>query len=109
MPTFSENFGIVIAESLASYTPVITTKGAPWKDLKDNNCGWWIDIGVDPLTKVLFEVLDSEKEVLIQMGENGRKLIEEKYSIDMVAKNTSKMYNWVVNKKSKPKFIYLNK
>lgn len=109
LPTFSENFGIVIAESLASYTPVITTKGAPWKDLKDNNCGWWIDIGVDPLTKVLFEVLDSEKEVLIQMGENGRKLIEEKYSIDMVAKNTSKMYNWVVNKKSKPKFIYLNK
>ena len=53
LPTFSENFGIVIAESLASYTPVITTKGAPWEDLKIHNSGWWIDIGVEPLKEAL--------------------------------------------------------
>lgn len=33
LPTYSENFGAVIAESLSYGVPVITTKGAPWSDL----------------------------------------------------------------------------
>ncbi|NIJ44313.1 glycosyltransferase involved in cell wall biosynthesis [Wenyingzhuangia heitensis] len=105
LPTFSENFGIVIAEALASYTPVITTKGTPWEDLHKNSCGWWIDIGVEPLKKALEEVLNSDEEVLKQMGRNGRKLVEEQYSIETVANNTLEMYKWVANKIEKPKFI----
>ena len=30
LPTFSENFGVVVAEALAYGVPVITTRGAPW-------------------------------------------------------------------------------
>ena len=43
LPTFSENFGIVIAESLSRGVPVITTKAAPWKILNERNCGLWVD------------------------------------------------------------------
>ena len=38
LPSPSENFGMTIAESLASGTPVIATKGAPWADLKQYYC-----------------------------------------------------------------------
>lgn len=106
LPTFSENFGIVIAEALASYTPVITTKGTPWEDLISKNCGWWIDTGVTPLRNTLLEVLNTDIEVLNLMGENGRKLIEEEYSIEVIAGKTLKMYDWVMNKCNKPNFIY---
>ena len=47
LPTLDENFGMVVAESLANGTPVVCTKGAPWEGLKTYGCGWWIDHGVN--------------------------------------------------------------
>lgn len=35
LPTFSENFGMTVAESLAAGTPTIVTKGAPWEGLNE--------------------------------------------------------------------------
>ena len=105
LPTFSENFGIVIAEALASYTPVITTKGTPWQELDSQNCGWWIDIGIEPLKEALLETLYKNESQLSEMGKNGRKLMEEKYSMESVAKQMMKLYEWILTKKNKPNFI----
>ena len=107
LPTFSENFGVVIAEALASYTPVITTKGAPWHDLEKYNCGWWIDIGVAPLLNTLKTAMSCSDENIIEMGVNGRKLIEEKYSITSVAKKMLALYSWILKKTTKPNFVYI--
>lgn len=103
LPTFSENFGIVVAEALASYTPVITTKGTPWEDLNSHNCGWWIDIGVNPLKNTIEKAIASDS--LEQMALNGRKLVEEKYTLEVVAQKMTNLYSWVLNKIEKPNFI----
>lgn len=92
MPTFSENFGIVVAEALASGTPVITTKGAPWKELETRHCGWWIDVGVAPLLSALKSYFNSSDKELENMGRNGRNLIEEKYSTVSEAEEMVRMY-----------------
>ena len=105
LPTFSENFGIVIAEALASYTPVITTKGAPWKDLETHKSGWWIDIGVQPLKFALEEAMLKTSVELLDMGRNGRALVKAKYSMESVAKQMIELYNWVLTKKNKPSFV----
>jgi glycosyltransferase involved in cell wall biosynthesis len=106
LPTFSENFGMVVAEAMSYGIPVITTKGAPWKELKTQNAGWWIDIGVEPLTHALIDAISTPKEKLIEMGLNGRKLVEDKYSIETVAKQMSELYYWILKQGPKPDFIF---
>ena len=107
LPTHSENFGIVVAESLACGLPVITTKGTPWEELLTNHAGWWIDIGVQPLVEALQEALQLSEEQRIQMGQNGRKLVEEKYSIEAVAQQMIQLYKWILNRDEKPEFVYV--
>lgn len=105
LPTYSENFGIVIAEALASNVPVITTKGAPWQDLNTYECGDWIEIGIAPLIKSLSQMLVKSDDELNEMGKRGRKLIEDKYSMEAVACDFNKLYEWILGISDKPSFI----
>ncbi|MCH5310455.1 MAG: glycosyltransferase [Prevotella sp.] len=92
LPTYSENFGIVVAEALASGTPVITTTGTPWNELNTEHCGWWIDIGENALVGALNEFLSLSDEELEAMGRNGRRLVEERYSTFKIAKDMLSLY-----------------
>lgn len=94
LPTFSENFGIVIVEALASYTPVITTIGTPWEELNVYNCGWCIPIGTEALKNTLEIALNKSASKIELMGEKGRELVEKKYSIELIA---NQMYNFYKN------------
>ena len=92
LPTHSENFGLAIAESLASGTPVITTMGTPWNDLNSSNAGAWIEIGTQPLVETLRRFLSLSDEELETMGRNGRKLIGNKYSAKVMAEEMMEVY-----------------
>jgi len=90
--SLSENFGLSIAEALASGTPVITTKGTPWQDIETYHCGKWIDVGSKPLSEAIQQMIkltDAEREA---MGQNARKLIEEKYSAKVMAEKIMELY-----------------
>lgn len=107
LPTYSENFGIVVAEALASYVPVITTVGAPWDDLLTSKSGWWIDIGLQPLIKTLRDACSQPDDELCEMGLRARKLVEDNYSIESVALKMKDLYKWILENDDKPEFVYL--
>jgi len=96
LPTYSENFGIVIIEALAAGMPVITTKGTPWQELETFNCGWWIDLNVDNLSNALNHAIHTSREELKSMGLRGRKLVEEKYDNKVLAKEMVEFYKEVL-------------
>jgi glycosyltransferase involved in cell wall biosynthesis len=106
LPSKSENFGMVVPEALLRKIPVIASKGTPWQELDTHNAGWWIDIGVEPLVKTLIEAMNMKPEDLGIMGKNGRLLVEQNYNIEVVSKKMIELYDWVLNKGSKPDFVY---
>lgn len=97
LPTHSENFGSVVIEALAHRVPVVCTKEAPWEELETHNCGWWIDIGVEPLVNALKEAMSLSDEERAAMGARGRKLVEEKYIWKAVVKAMVKGYKEILN------------
>ena len=142
LPSYSENFGVVIPEALAAGCPVITTKGTPWAELlgspeKVNSkpltvnstsltlsggqcseterkqplaayglqltehaavgrCGWWVDVGVEPLAEALSEAMGLTDEERRIMGENGQRLVKEKYAWPAIAKQMQEAYVWAL-------------
>lgn len=92
LPTHSENFGIVVAEALASGTPVLTTKGTPWQDLETYGCGWWTEVGTRPTVEALRNFLTKSESELEYMGRKGRKLVEDKFSARKMAEDLAGVY-----------------
>jgi glycosyltransferase involved in cell wall biosynthesis len=74
LPSYTENFGIVVAEALSKGLPVITTVGTPWAELVSERAGWYINIDRQQLTSTLSEAMRLPSQELADMGENGRRL-----------------------------------
>jgi len=102
LPTFTENFGLVVAEALACGVPVITTKGAPWQGLHTHRCGWWIDIGVEPLAVALREAMNLPPDTLRDMGRRGRAYVEQNFGWPGIAQQMLSVYRWVLGQGDKP-------
>ncbi len=100
LPTYSENFGIVVAEALWAGVPVITTKGTPWQELNERGCGWWVDVSVESLTVALKEAMSLDDVQRREMGARGRALVEEKYTWNAVVKAMVKGYEAILKGKT---------
>jgi glycosyltransferase involved in cell wall biosynthesis len=105
LPTYSENFGVSVAEALAAGTPAIVTQGAPWPGLEKHGAGWWIDIGVDPLVACLEDALCRSREDLGQMGLRGRSWMETEYSWSQVGRQMAETYRWILKGGSTPEWV----
>jgi len=104
LPTFSENFGVVIAEALSYGIPVITTRGAPWSDLEKFGCGWWIDVGVSPLVEALRSAMGLPSIELKNMGIKGHSYVQ-RYNWNEISKEMESIYRWLLNDGVRPSCV----
>ncbi len=81
LPTQLEPFGIVFLEAMAAGLPVIGPRlGAMPDFIIENQTGILVEPGdISGLADSLIQLLDSPQKCLY-LGENGRKLVEERYS-----------------------------
>lgn len=106
LPSLHENFAVTVAESLAVETPVISSKGAPWRGLESHGCGWWIDHGVDPLAASLGRSMALKPEARAAMGKRGREWMRRDFAWDGIAARTAQVYEWLLGRGSQPPFVF---
>lgn len=107
LPSYSENFGIAAAEALGAGLPTITTTGTPWEELVTRKCGWWVECNTHSLASAISEALAMPESELKRMGENGRRLVESKYTWDRCGKNCLETYQWLLHGGKHPECVRL--
>ena len=106
LPSYSENFGMVIAEAMSCGVPALTTTNCPWTLLNETDTGWCIDLSVDNLEKALRDALSQSPEHLYEMGQRASRLVYERYNYHNVALRTIELYKWLLGEGDKPDFVY---
>lgn len=102
LPSYSENFGLVVAEALAHGLPVIATRGTPWEEVVSEGCGWWVGTGSEPLVPALEEATRLPAAALEMMGARGRRLVERKYAWERIGAQMWEVYEWLLGRRAAP-------
>lgn len=92
-PTQSENFGHVIAESLAVGTPVIISDQTPWNDVNKYGAGYAIALN-NPLSfqTHIQEIVDFGNEEMMHMRYNAKGFFEERMKIHELKESYKRVF-----------------
>lgn len=92
LPTSQENFGFVLVESLASGTPVITTKHVDiWPELESSGSGTIVPQTPEDFANAIEQTLKDTNK-LGQMGQAGRNWVLDALDPETVAKGYESLY-----------------
>lgn len=105
LPTHSENFGMVVAEALAQECPVVVSRGAPWSQVVDKRCGWWVDNRVDCLADALSDAMSQSPATLASMGFRGRQWMQQDFAWPSVAARMEAAYLGILDGGDRPDWL----
>lgn len=96
LPSFSENFGVVVLEALACGVPVIASTGTRWSELPQQGCGWLAEPDRIGLTEALRSMAALSLEERAAMGSRGAQYVEQTYRWKSVTTRFAEIYHRVL-------------
>lgn len=94
LPTYSENFGLCVAEALATGTPVLTTTGTPWQGLVQSGSGWCVKPEAAAIREALEEAGQQLKSATTagEYGARARQFVTQNYDVQALVKKLMHYY-----------------
>lgn len=102
LPSYSENFGIAVAEAMAMGVPVITTHGTPWSILERERMGWWIPVTPDALTAALRSATSEPPATLRSQGARAAAYARDAFGWQGIGERMVACYRWILGEGSLP-------
>lgn len=96
LPSYSENYGMVVAEALACETPVLTTTGMPWTEVEREGCGWVIAPEAAALAQALHEGLGLVPDEHEVMRARARAFVARSHSLESTVIRMEEAYKDVI-------------
>jgi glycosyltransferase involved in cell wall biosynthesis len=100
VPSYQENFCLVVAESLAHRVPVIASTGTPWQRVEEIGCGLWIENQPDELAAAIDRAATMP---LAEMGQRGRAWMQREYSWATIAQQMYRQYEALIETNAAPR------
>ena len=92
-PTFSENYGHVISESMMVGTPVIISDQTPWSDIVQANAGWANSLEREnEFIDAIQKIIDMDEEKFSELTQNVKSYITNKVEICKLKKIYKKAF-----------------
>jgi glycosyltransferase involved in cell wall biosynthesis len=99
LPSYDENFGIAVTEAMAAGLPVVVTDRVNIHDeIRKANAGFVVSPAVDSLSAALRRLMD-DGGLRVELGQRGRKLVRDKFSLATTTHETVQIYHDVVQQK----------
>ena len=81
LPSYSESFGISVAEAMSFGLPIITTTKTPWSIIREKELGWLINPEKNDLKIALEQLFFSSEKKLIKIGAKAKQYISKTYDL----------------------------
>lgn len=108
LPSYSENFGITIAEALTAGLPVITTRATPWDCLVHEGLGWVVDNDVSQLRDALEAAIRLGPADLKGLRTKAETYASQRFGWSAIAQRYAAAYGWISNSSAAaPAFVDL--
>jgi glycosyltransferase involved in cell wall biosynthesis len=93
LPSYSESFGMAVAEAFAHGLPVLTTTGVPWPQIARDGLGWRVAPAVESIRDAIIDATSCNEVGLRDMGARGRELVRTRFGWPSAAKAMIDLYH----------------
>ncbi len=108
LPSFSEGLPMAILEAWSYRLPVLSTPACNIPEGYERQAAIEIKASVEGIKTGLQELFSLNAENRKEMGENGYKLVVEKFTWEKIGQQMAEVYRWLLQGGQTPKTIILN-
>lgn len=95
LPSHSDVLGIAVLEAMAARLPVVITEGCEFPEVSEHGAGLVVEPDEPPITEAITKLL-SDADLCKRMGQQGHKLVTERYTWQIAVTAMANLYKTLV-------------